>query len=153
MAFSTLLVHSLRSPLFPVPMANPSWARGVKRSGPGGALLGSINRCSTFRSQVPETNGQNSRSVCTSTESVLIGSDAERKGSDDAMWEGDYDEPILSIQRAIRRNTPSTMQVATMNITGRRITAIGVLTVHTRKPEPGENSLTPKVQHGSEAPA
>jgi len=120
MASSTLLVLSLRSPLFPVPMANPSWAHGVKRSGPGGAPLGSNNRCSTFRSQVPETNGQNSRSVCTSTESVLIGSDAERKGSDDAMWEGDYDEPILSIQRAIRRNTPSTMQVATMNITGRR---------------------------------
>ena len=133
MAFSTLLVLSLRSPLFPVPMANPSWARGVKRSGPGGALLGSNNRCSTFRSQVPETNDQNSRSVCTSTESVLIGSDAERKRSDDARWEGDYDEPILSIQRAIRRNTPSTMQVATMNITGRRITAIVVLMLHTRK--------------------
>ena len=137
MAFSTLLVLSLRSPLFPVPMANPSWAHRVKRSGPGGAPLGSNNRCSTFRSQVPETNGQNSRSVCTSTESVLIGSNAERKGSDDAMWEGDYDEPILSIQRAIRRNTPSTMQVATMNITGRRTTAIGVLTVHTRKPRTG----------------
>ena len=76
----------------------------------GEAPLGSNNPCSTFRSPVPETNGQISRNVCTSTESVLIGSDAEKKGYDDAMWEGDYDEPILSIQWEIRPNTPRMVQ-------------------------------------------
>ena len=96
---------SLRSPLFPVPMANPRWGHGVKRSGPGGPL-GSNNPCSTFRSPVPETNGQNRRNVCTSTESVLIGSDAERKGYDDAMWEGDYDEPIVYVYRSSGKSGP-----------------------------------------------
>ena len=72
----------------------------------GGAPLGSNNPCSTFRSPVPETNGQNRRNVCTSTESVLIGSDAERKGYDDAMWEGDYDEPIVYVYRSSGKSGP-----------------------------------------------
>ena len=72
----------------------------------GGTPLGSNNPCSTFRSPVPETNGQNRRNVCTSTESALIGSDAERKGYDDAMWEGDYDEPIVYVYRSSGKSGP-----------------------------------------------
>jgi hypothetical protein len=100
MASSTLLVLSLRSPLFPVPMANPSWGHGVKRSGTGGAPLGSNNPCSTFRSPVPETNGQNRRKRMYLNRVGFNPSDAERKGYDDAMWKGDYDEPVVYVYRS-----------------------------------------------------
>ena len=122
----------LRSPLFPVPMANPSWGHGVKRSGSGGVVR-QQQPCSTSAGRARDKRAEQQKGMYLNRVRFNR-SDAERKGHDDAMWEGDYDEPILSIQRAIRRNTPSTMQVATMNVTGRRTTAIGVLTVHTRKP-------------------
>ena len=155
MASSTLLVVSLRSPLFPVPMANPSWAHGVKRSGPGGAPLGSNNRCSTFRSQVPETNGQNSRSVCISRESVLIGSDAERKGYDDAMWEGDY-EPIVYVYRSSGNQAQYTVYDADRHNECHWSTDDGDRGFdgsYAQAQNRARTALTPKVQHGSEAPA
>src|SRR6516164_2225758 len=59
MAFSTLLVLSLRSPLFRVPMANSRWGHGVERSGPGGAVRQQqpFLNLSLPCARVPETNG------------------------------------------------------------------------------------------------
>ena len=62
-----------------------------------------------------------------------------KKGIRRRYVEGDYDEPIVYVYRSSGKSgpIPSTVQIATMNITGRRTTAIGVSTVHTRKPRTG----------------
>ena len=127
----------LRSPLFPVPMANPSWGHGVKRSGSGGVVR-QQQPCSTSAGRARDKRAEQQKGMYLNRVRFNR-SDAERKGHDDAMWEGDYDEPIVYVYRSSGKSgpIPSTVQIATMNITGRRTTAIGVLTVHTRKPRTG----------------
>ena len=104
MASSTLLVLSLRSPLFPVPMANSRWGHGVKRSGPGAVkqqqpLLNLSLPCARDKRAKQEKRMYLNRVRFNRR-------DAERKGYDDAVWEGDYEEPIVYVYRSSGKSGP-----------------------------------------------
>ena len=103
MAFSTLLVLSLRSPLFPVPMANSRWGHGVR----------AVDRGDAVRQQQPLLNlslpGARDKRAEQEKRMYLnrVGLRQRcRKGYDDAMWEGDYDEPIVYVYRSSGKSGP-----------------------------------------------